>query len=144
MCWFSTSPERSSGWRAEMRHPVLRGRVRVGRTTGRTGLQRDIFRKRFYEPNSCISSNLEKHWNPSWWWLLLMTWRNLHDTSRNLHESSRNLLQKKKICAWLHVFPLHQNHLYTDLHLYLFGAVSQSYLSFCLLDCSPHFAPNKS
>ena len=29
--------------------------------TGRTGLQTDIFRSRSYEPDSCISSYLEKH-----------------------------------------------------------------------------------
>ena len=29
--------------------------------TGRAGLQIDIFRSQFYEPNSCISSYLEKH-----------------------------------------------------------------------------------
>ena len=53
-CWPSTPPERSAGRRAEMRHSVLW-------ETGRTGLQIDIFRSWFYEPNSCISSYLEKH-----------------------------------------------------------------------------------
>ena len=33
--------------------------------TRRTGLQTDIFRSWFYEPNSCISSHLEKHLSPS-------------------------------------------------------------------------------
>ena len=37
----------------------------------------DIFRSWFYEPNSCISSYLEKHWGPSRWWLLCVTSRNL-------------------------------------------------------------------
>ena len=37
----------------------------------------DIFRSWFYEPNSCISSYLEKHWVPSRWWLLCVTRRNL-------------------------------------------------------------------
>ena len=32
--------------------------------TGRTGLQIDVFR-RFYEPHSCVSSYLEKHYNLS-------------------------------------------------------------------------------
>ena len=41
--------------------------------TGRTGLQIVIFRSWYYEPNSCISAYLEKHRNPSWWHLLLMT-----------------------------------------------------------------------
>ena len=49
----------------------------LGGKTGRTGLQIDIFRSWFYEPNSCISLYLEKHWNPSWWWLFFMTSRNL-------------------------------------------------------------------
>ena len=53
-CWPSTPPERSAGRRAEMRHSVLW-------ETGRTGLQIDIFRSWFYEPNSCISSYLERH-----------------------------------------------------------------------------------
>ena len=50
----------------------------------------------------------------------------------------------KKLCSWLHVFPLHQNHTYTDLLPCLFGAVSQSYQWCCLLGCSPHFAPDKT
>ena len=37
----------------------------------------------------------------------------------------RNLLQK--ICAWLQVLPLHQNHIYTDP--YLSGAVSRSWVA---------------
>ena len=48
-CWPSTPPERSARCRAEMRRSVLW-------ETGRTGLQIDIFRSRFYGPNSCISS----------------------------------------------------------------------------------------
>ena len=60
----------------------------------RTGLKTDIFRSRFYEHNSCISSNLEKHQN-SWQWLLLVTSRKLQETSRN----------SAKICAWLCVLP---------------------------------------
>ena len=49
-----------------------------------------------------------------------------------------------KICAWLHVSPLHQNHIYTDLPPCLSGAVSQGYLRCCLPGCSLHFAPNKT
>ena len=46
--------------------------------------------------------------NPTWWRLLLMTSTNLWET-----------------CAWLHVLPLHQNHIYTHfLPHYLFAAVS--------------------
>ena len=33
---------------------------------------------------------------------------------------------------------------YTPSSPYLFGAIAQSYLSFCLLGCSPHMAPNKT
>ena len=41
--------------------------------TGRTDFRwLDNF-SRFYELNSCISMHLEKHWNPSWWWLFLLT-----------------------------------------------------------------------
>ena len=50
----------------------------------------------------------------------------------------------KKICAWLHILPLHQNHIYTDLPHYVFGAVSQSYLRCCLPSYSSHFLPNKT
>ena len=46
----------------------------------------------------------------------------------------------KKICAWLHVLPLHQNHIYTGLPRCLFGAVSQSYLRYCLLGYSPRYS----
>ena len=42
------------------------------------------------------------------------------------------------------MLPLHQNHIYTDLPPYPFGAASQSYLRCCLPGCSPHFAPDKS
>ena len=44
----------------------------------------------------------------------------------------------------LHVFPLHQNHINTDLIPYLFGAVSQSCLRCCLPGYDPHFALNKN
>ena len=67
----------------------------------------------------------------------------LAETFMTLAETFMTLAEdfcKKNICAWLHVFPLHQNHLYTDLRLSLFGAVSQRYLRCCLLGCSPHFA----
>ena len=40
--------------------------------------------------------------------------------------------------------PLHQNHMYIDLPHCLFGTVPQSCLRGCLLDDSPHFAPNKT
>ena len=59
----------------------------------------------------------------------------------NLYETSRKL---QKICAWLHVFPLHQNLIYTSLPGSFCRAVSQSYLRYCLPGCSPHFAPDKT
>ena len=55
---------------------------------------------------------------------------------------SRNHLQK--ICAGLHVLPLHQNHIILTFLLYLFGTVSQNYLRYCLLGYSPHFLLNKT
>ena len=35
------------------------------------------------------------------------------------------------------MYPLHQNHIYTDLPRYLLGAVPQSYLRGCFLGYSP-------
>ena len=49
----------------------------------------------------------------------------------------------QKICAGLHVLPLHQNHIILTFLLYLFGAVSQNYVRYCLLRYSPHFPLNK-
>ena len=64
-CWFSTPPERSSGWRAETKRSVLWEKL-----AEQVFRELDIFWSRFYEPNSCISSYLGKHQNPSWWHLL--------------------------------------------------------------------------
>ena len=67
--------------------------------TGRTGLQ---IVGHFQEPllwGSCISLYLEKHKNPSWWKLFLLT--------------SRNLMEIY-VLDYMY-FPLHQNHIYTDL-----------------------------
>ena len=55
---------------------------------------------------------------------------------------SRNHLQK--LCAGLHVFPLHQNHILLTFLLSLFGAVSQNYPRYCLLGYSPPFLLNKT
>ena len=38
-------------------------------------------------------------------------------------------------------FPLHQNHIYSDVSTYFVGAVTQSYLKGCLVGYSPHFCP---
>ena len=45
----------------------------------------DLFR-RFYVPNSCISSYLEKHEHPSWGCLLPVTSNDLQETSTKLVE----------------------------------------------------------
>ena len=49
--------------------------------------------------------------------------------------------QNACLTAWT---PLHQNPMYTDLPHRLFGTVPQGCLRGCLLDDSPHFAPNKT
>ena len=54
----STCPEGAQGEDQEW------GTLCFGKT-GRIGLQLDILRSWFYEPDSCISSYLEKHWNTS-------------------------------------------------------------------------------
>ena len=60
-----------------------------------------------------------------------------------LHETSRNFLPK--ICAWLHVLPLYQNHIYTVFCPYLFGTVSQSYLRCSVSQAAVLlWAPNKT
>ena len=70
-CWLAT-PARKE-FQVESTNEALGA---LGKN-GRTALQTDISRSRFYEPNSCISSYLEKHWGPSRWWLLCVTSRNL-------------------------------------------------------------------
>ena len=55
-CWPSTPPERSSRWRAG--NKLLWALGRLPEQVFRYG---QIFRRRFYEPDSSISSNLEKH-----------------------------------------------------------------------------------
>ena len=67
-CWHSTAPEEVHG--GEQKWGTL-----CFWKTGRTGLQKDILQSWFYEPNSYISSYLEKHQNPSWWWPFLVTSR---------------------------------------------------------------------
>ena len=51
-----------------MRYSVLRRKL--------SGQLFRYFRSPFYEPNSCITSYLEKHWSPSWWQLSIVTDRN--------------------------------------------------------------------
>ena len=115
------TPERSSGWRAEMRNSVLEGK------TGRTGLQ--IVR---YSQEPILWAQFL---------YLLISRKALHGDicSSWLAKTCK----KKKKSAWLHVLPLHQNSIYPGIPPYFFGAVSQSSLICCLLGYSPHFAPHK-
>jgi len=61
---------------------------------------------RFDEPNPCISSFWEKHENHKWWHLLFVTSNTLQEAS-----SSTSLQRCMLDC----MYPLHQNHLCTDL-----------------------------
>ena len=105
------------------------------RKAGRTGLQTDIFRSWCYEPNSYISSYLEKHWNPSWWHLLPVT-------SKSLMRLVETLWKK---CVLDDIYSVFTKITYIlSFPHHLFGAISQKYLRCCLPGCSPHFAPNKT
>ena len=103
-CWPSTPPERSSRWRAEMRHSILS-------KTSRTGFH--IVR--------CSQETV----SPVWFLHFLVSKKILKSfmvlpapvTSSDSHEICRNLLQK--IRAWLYVYPLHQNHIYTFPPIFL-------------------------
>ena len=59
-------------FRVESRNEAL---CALGKLAGQVFRESDILRSRFYEPNSCISSYLEKHYNPSWCRLFLVTSR---------------------------------------------------------------------
>ena len=72
--------------------------------TGRTGLQIVIFKSQFYEPNSCISSYLEKQENPSQWWLFLVTSRKL--LQKNMCLIAGTLLSPKLHIYWHSSLPL--------------------------------------
>ena len=115
------TPERSSGWRAEMRNSVLEGK------TGRTGLQ--IVR---YSQEPILWAQFL---------YLLISRKALHGDICSSWLAKT--WKKKKKSAWLHVLPLHQNSIYPGIPPYFFGAVSQSSLICCLLGYSPHFAPHK-
>jgi len=101
---------RSSGWRPGMRHSVLWENWQ-NRSSARSSQELILWARFLY---LLLSRKALKHF---WWWLFLMTGRNL-----------------QKICAWLYVFPLHQNHIYTDstptsLEQFLraiWGAISQA------------------
>ena len=112
----------------EFRHSVPREQL-----AGQVFRELGVFRRWFYEPTSYMASYLEKHSNPSWWQLLLMT--------SKLHETNRNLLEKYVLnCIY---YPLTK----TTCILTAPPATLQqfqSYLGCCLLRCSPHFVPSKT
>ena len=108
-CWFLTTPERSSGWRSEMR-PCVLGMWWGGGGTDRTGLQTDIFKSWFYEPNSCISlyqkSTKVLHGDICSLWLAETFW------------------EKKKICMIAWTLPSPKSHGYWTSHLPLWSSFS--------------------
>ena len=122
--------------RVESRNEAL---CALGKLAGQVFRESDILRSRFYEPNSCISSYLEKHYNPSWCRLFLVT-------SRSFMRSE--IFYKKYVIDCMYPPPPNPFTKITYILSYthpppnLFGAVSQSYLWGCLLGCSPHIAPN--
>ena len=67
-------------------HKEFRVESRNEGKTGRTGLQVDIFRSWFYDPNYYISSYLGKHQNPTWWWLFLVTSKSITRLGENFWE----------------------------------------------------------
>ena len=79
-----------------------------------------------------VSPHIEKHWNPSWWWVLLVT---LKSITRLVEIFWKNMY----LIAC--ILPSPKSHILTSPPC-LFGSVSQSYLRWCLLGCSPHFAPD--
>ena len=94
--------------------------------TIRAGLQIDMFRNWFYESNSCISSYLEKHRNPSWWWLFLMT-------SKSFTRPAETF--RKNMCLiFACTLSSPKSHVYYSPP-YLFEAVSQNYLRCYLQGC---------
>ena len=107
----------------------------LGRLPEQVFRESDIFRRRFYEPDSYISSNLEKHQNPSWWWWLLTTSKSF----------SRLADTFWKIKCLITCVPLHQNHINTDPpHTHIFGAVSHGYQKCYFPGSSPHLPPNNT
>ena len=47
------------------------------------------------------------------------------------------------MCVCVYIYIYIYMYVYTDLTPYFFGAVSQNYLTFCLLGCSAHLAQIK-
>ena len=114
---------KSSGWRGEMKHSVLREKL--------TGRSSDSY---IFSGADFISPILVSH--------------HIYKSTKFLHGDDCSLwlaeIICQKICAQLHVFPRHQNHIYTDLCPSLFGAVPQIYLRCYIPVYSPHFASNKT
>ena len=128
-CWFSTPPEGVQG--GEQKWGIL-----CSWKTGRTSLQIVRYFQELILWAQFLYLLISRKALKSFVMMLVSR------DSQKLHETSRSYLQK--ICAWLHVLALCQNHIYSVLPLYLFGTVSQSYLRCCLPGCSSHIAPNKN
>ena len=123
-CWLSTIPERNSGWRAEKRHSVLWEKLAEQVFRWLNNFTVDFMSPVLVSPYIQRSPKV-LHGDDCFWWL------------------GETFCQTKENVFDCNVLPLYQNHIYTDLPLYLFGAVSQSYLRCYLLGYSPHFAPIK-
>ena len=117
---------RSPGWREGVRHSVLGG---VGERTVPIGLR------------------------IAWYFQKLILWAQFLylPISRRALKSFMAMTaphheQKPsaKCMCLIACIPLRQNHIFTDLSPYFFGAVSQSYLKCYLPRHSSHFAPNKT
>ena len=99
-----------------------------GGGTGKTCLQiARYFQESIYECNSCFTSYLEKHQNPSRWWFSFMHRRSFW----------------KNMCLNTCTLPPPKLHIYcsspsTSSEQFLRGIWG------CLLGCSIHFAPNKA
>ena len=125
----TSTRNRSGAAAAALRHPlkgVQGGEQGWGtpyfRKTGRAGLQWDVFRSWFYEPNSCIASYPKK------------ALKSFTVTTAPCDEQKPS----GKICAWLHVLSLPQNHIPTvpaasleQLLRAVCGAVSRAAVLFC-------------
>ena len=105
-------------WRAAQRLSVLW-------ETGRTGLQIVRYSQELIlEPNSCISSHLEEHYHPSWWWLFLVT-------SRSFIGTAEIFYKKKKIYIYIYMCliacapSVSKSHLYFPSLLPLWSSLSE-------------------
>ena len=114
--------------RVEIRSKALSA---LGKLAEQVFRKLDISRRRFYEPNSCIISYLEKHENPSWWCLLPMP-------SSEWPSWDQQLNSIKLVLVFMHL-PLYHNLISPDLLPYLFGQCHR-----VIPGDSPHFVTNKT